>query len=329
MPDFQGSFEDRIGKYIAGDTLIQKWGDYDPNNPLITKAGSTAFIAEVHEANSLVTKTKLEASQKKSDRRPLCFTQRDPNREIGIINPDCAEQRIVRVHSYLAGLLQKDSTTVDMVATILKKIRPDYKRATSKKSFSIAAGRTITISSVVSNAPALNTGSSDLSWQEVGSENPPVFFKAKAETMIHTPSGKIEVKNLSGKKRGRVRLLIASGKKNIISPSEKTFAGIPGFLSEVITLVSGLDIKYSYNPPDDKLQTDQLSALLKQIEAAGSDVTASTDNYGSAVRERRRLYEGEEGMLERIRLTKSYLGSFSGGKKSGHFIEYSQALKGN
>ena len=31
---------------------------------------------------------------------------------------------------------------------------------------------------------------------------------------------------------------------------------------------------------------------------------------------------------DRIGLTKNYLGSFSGGKKSSHYIEYSQALKG-
>ena len=30
MPSFQGSFEDRIGKFINGNTLVQSYGDYDP-----------------------------------------------------------------------------------------------------------------------------------------------------------------------------------------------------------------------------------------------------------------------------------------------------------
>lgn len=328
MPSFQGTYEDRIGKFRAGNTLIQSWGGYDPGNPVITKAAVTSFITEVETANTEVITSLNTAGQKKNARKPLCFTLRHPNKEIGIINPNCAEESIIRVHSYLGSLFPEGSATVDAIAAILKRIRPQYKAATGKKSFSLKAGQTISINNVVSGEPASSTGRTDLSWQASGSTEPPVTFGPGQETVINAPGGSILVKNGSTVKGGRVRLVVKTGKKLTISPAEKTFPSIAGFLSEVITLCSAMPPGISYNPPDPVLTVAALTALRDQIETANKAVTTATDDYGTATRKRKELYNGTEGLQDRIRLTKSYLASFKGGKKSDHFIEYSQAIKG-
>ncbi len=324
----QGTFEDRIGKYTAGNTLVQGWGDYDPGNALITKAAYTAFIASVETANTAVTTTKNAAGTAKDARRLLCFTLYDPNEEIGITNPDCAQERIIRVQSYLEGLLPEGHATVDDVHTIMKKIRPKYKGATSGKSFTVKAGKEIAVSNVVDNEPAKNTGTTDLSWQEAGSSNPPVAFGPGQSAMITTESGNIIIKNLSNVKQGKVRLVIKTGKKFSKSPMEKTFASIPGFLKEVITLCGTLPPGITYDPPDPLISVAGLTELHVLIVAGNGTVTTAMNAYGTANRERKELYDGKDGMVKRSALTKSYLASFSGGKKSEHFIEYSQAIKG-
>ena len=111
MANSTASYEDRIGKFKAGDTLIQSYGDYDPANPLITKGGYTNFIAAVELSNTAVVTTLTAVGGAKDARRVLCFTLYDENEEVGIINPNCAQERIIRVHSYLQGLLPEDSNT--------------------------------------------------------------------------------------------------------------------------------------------------------------------------------------------------------------------------
>lgn len=328
MPGSQGTFEDRIGKYTAGNTLVQGWGDYDPGNALITKAAHTAFIASVETGNTAVTTTKNAVGTAKDARRLLCFTLYDPNEEIGITNPDCAQERIIRVHSYLEGLLPEGHATVDDVHTVLKKIRPKYKGATSKKSFTVKAGKEIAVSNVVDNEPAKNTGTTDLSWREADSPNPPVAFGPGQETVITTESGIIIIRNLSNVKQGRVRLVIKTGRKFSKSPMEKTFASIPGLLSKVITLAGALPPGIAYDPPDPLITVAGLTELHTLIVAANEAVTTVMNTYGTANRDRKELYDGKDSMVKRIALTKSYLASFSGGKKSNHFIEYSQAIKG-
>lgn len=328
MASSQSSYEDRLGKFKAVDTLIQSWSDYNPGNQLITKISSTSLISAVETANARVTITKNELGEKIAERKKLCFTLRKPKAGGGITNPDCAEERLVRMHSYLLALLPKNSPAVDALATILKKIRPHYKSDTGKKSFSLKAGGNLTINNVVSDKSAFNTGNSMLSWQEVKNPNPPVSFAAKTEIIIIVPSGKILVKNLSISRKGRIRLMIKAGKKLTNSRSEKTFVSITGFLNEVITLADGIADPPGYTPPDFKLSMSELINLCNEIQNANDEVTAARETYSNANSKRRKLYDGDEGMQDRIRLTKNYLGSFSGGKKSDHFIEYSQALKG-
>lgn len=328
MANSTSSYEDRIGKFTAGNTLVQSWGDYDATNPLITKAAYTAFIASVEGANSDVVTTLNAVGTAKDARRVLCFTLYDDNEEVGIINPDCAQERIIRVHSYLEGILPEGHATVAAVSAILHKIRPNYQGATSKKSFTVKAGETIAVSNVVDNEPAKNTGTTDLSWQEAGSTNPPVTFGPGQSAMISTESGNVLIANLSNVKQGKVSLVVKTGAEFTKSPMEKTFASLPGFLNEVITLVAGM-APGTYNPPDPLLSESGLTELHVLIVSANGTVTTTMDAYGTANRDRKKLYDGNDGMQDRIRLTKSYLASFSGGKKSEHFIEYSQAIKGS
>ena len=321
MAGSQGSFEDRIGKYKAGNTLIQGWADYAPTNTLITKAANNAFVAAVEAANTNVVAKKQISDDKKNDRKPLCFTD-------GTTNPDCAEQRIMRIASYLSSILPAGSKTVSSVNSILKKIRPNYPGTESFKSFKVNAGKSITLENIITNKIAKNTGTTPLEVSEPGSTNPPITLESKEEATIITETGNLLVKNLSEEKGGKIRLKIKTDKTVTNSPSEKTYASIDGFLTEVITLVNGIAAATPYSPPDPKITVAQLTALRNQIRVANADVTTAMDIYGTANRERKALYDSTNGMATRIRLIKSYLGSFMGGKKSEHYIEFSQAIKG-
>ena len=204
MSNSTSSYEDRIGKFKAGNTLIQGWSDYDPTNPLITKAGSSAFVASVDAANNSVTLSKNTMGEAKDVRKLLSFTLYDDNEEVGIINPDCAQERIIRVHRYMEGILPEGNQKVETLASILKKIRPRYKSPTTKKTFGIETGETITIKKLVSGKKAKNTGNTTLEWREAGTGTPWETIESKQETTITAPGGSIEVKNLGDEKKGRL-----------------------------------------------------------------------------------------------------------------------------
>jgi len=324
----QGSFEDRIGKFTAGNTLVQSWGDYDPANPLITKAACNTFIGVVEAANTDVVAKKNALGDARNARKTLCFTQYDDNEEIGILNPNCAEERIVRVHSYLVNLLPKDSAITAAVKEVLKKIRPSYKGSTANKSYSLDAGEELVINNVVSGEPAKNTGTTDISMQDPESSDPPVVVAPGQEAIATTNSGRLLVKNLSSVKRGRIRLAVKTDKTVTRSPMEKTFASIPGFLDEVITSCSNMPPGVDYDPPDALLAIAELEGLRDDIRADNAAVNTALNEYGNSNKARKKLYDSTGGMTKRIGLIKSYLASFQDGKKGDYYVEYSQAIKG-
>lgn len=327
MPSFQGSFEDRIGKFKNGNTLIQSWGDYDSANPLIAKDALTAFIAEVEAANTDVVSEEEDLGQEQDDRALLCFTLYDDSEEAGIINPDCAQQRIIGVHSYLESLFPDGSKTIDIVERIINRIRPRYPSARKAKSFKMLPEEEITVNKVVDGGKARNTLNTTIGWREGGSGTDFTEVPPKTDFTTPTASGSLEVKNFGTATNGQVRLTVISEETLNTSPSERTFASIQGFLTEVITLVS----KFApdlYDPPDSNLSVDELEGLHDQIEAANAAVSSALDDYGTSNRARKNLYDGDDQMADRIAMIKSYLASFPGKKKSGHFIEFSQAIKG-
>ena len=324
----QGSFEDRIGKYKSADVLLQSYADYNPPGNLITKAGNTAFIAQVDAANLLVVAKKQIVDDKKSARAPLCFTIYDTNADVGITNPDCAQERLVRVHSYLGILLGAKSPTVGTVADMIKAIRPVSRGATSQKSFTIPAGQSIVVNNVVNNSLAFNTGNVNLDWNEVNGTNPPETVNPGEETTILAQSGTILIKNDSNLKAGKIKLFVKTGKAETNSASEKKFTVIDDFLSQVLQLIAGIGGGLVYSPPDPQLTVPELTSLRNQIRTATDQVSFAMDAYGKANRLRKDLYDAENGMTKRIAMIKRYLGSFPEGKKSNHYIEFSQAIKG-
>lgn len=110
------------------------------------------------------------------------------------------------------------------------------------------------------------------------------------------------------------------------SPSEKSFASIVGHGDKVIAHITSLGI--SYIPPDTNLTIVNMQALVDQVRQLNKDVALRLNPYGEANRARKTLYDGPDGMKKRITLIKSYLASFPGGKKSNHYIEFNQAIKG-
>ncbi|MBI4930758.1 MAG: hypothetical protein HY841_08350 [Bacteroidetes bacterium] len=321
MSGSQKTFETRIGRYKNADTLIQSWADYKPSSELLSKKSNTAFIASVEKANNSVITKKQPVDEQKAARKLLCFTE-------ALTNPNCAEERIARVLSYLSGELEEGNTTVHAIRAILKKIRPNYPGAASKRVFKIAPNSFLNIPNVAANSAAKNTGDTDLSWAEETTGQPAEIIHPAQTATIAPHGGTITIKNLSADKKGKIQLTINTGKEVLPSRMEKTYASIPGLLTDVISHIEGLNPSFSYNPPDDKLTTAELKKLKAEIEKLNSQLSASMDVYGTAHRDRKKLYDGTIGMSERIRLIKSYLGSFTGGKKSEHYIEFSQAIKG-
>ena len=111
------------------------------------------------------------------------------------------------------------------------------------------------------------------------------------------------------------------------SPMERSFASAVGLGQKVVDCIAGLGADYKPANPD--LSVASMQALVDLIKAKNKTVTEALEPFGNANRARRKLYDGDDGMKERIQSIKGYLASFQGGKKSDHYIEYSQALKGS
>lgn len=327
MPGSQGSFQDRIGKFKNGNTLIQSWVDYDASGLYISKAALNTFIDDVETANNDVVSKEDDLGQAQDDRALLCFTIYDENAVKGIANPNCAEQRIIGVRSYLKSLFPKGSKKIDIVEGIIGRMRPRYPDKIIQRSFKMKPEQEITVHNVVNGGQARNTLNTTIGWREVGSGAPFLEVAPKTDFLTPTASGSLEFINLGTENNGQVRLTIFSEETLNTSPSEHTFASIPGFLEEVITLVSKFAPGF-YDPPDSDLTVTELEGLHDQIEAANAAVSDALDEYGESNRVRKELYDGENGMADRIAMIKSYLASFPGKKKSDHYIEYSQAIKG-
>jgi len=323
----QGSYADRIGKFTNGNTLLQGWVDYDATNPLVTKPALTTFIGEVEAANNDVVNKEDDLGEAQEARSLLSFTIYDDNTGIGIINPNCAEQRIIGVHSYLESIFPEGSKKITIVEGIIGRMRPRYPSAIVQRSFKMKPEEEISVHNVVDGAEARNTLNTTIGWREAESGNPFLEVAPKTDFTTPTASGSLEIVNLGTENNGQVRLTVLSEETLNTSPSERTFASVPGFLNEVITLVDKFDPS-QYDPPDSNLTVTELEGFRDQVVAANAAVSSKLDDYGESNRTRKELYDGENGMSDRITMIKSYLASFPGKKKNNHYIEYSQALKG-
>ena len=317
--------------------LIQSWADYSPGNALITKPGLTSFIAALDAANLLAETSKITVDDKRAARKALAFID-------GITNPDCMERRITRVHSYLSGELGEKHPAVRAIHALINKIRPRSKGVTSTQVFIVPANGFIAIPNTLNGTSAKNIGNTNLSWHEEATGQPGETFAPGQSTVPFAHDGTIVVKNLSSTTKGKVSLPVFTGKEVSRSNSEKSFASLTGHADEMIARINALGgpaaagpaaapaapapPAFSYNPPDPKLTIAQLTSLNNELKLLNQQTAAALDAYGIANRNRKKLYDGTSGMEERTRLIRNYTASFPGGKKSEHFIEFTQAIKG-
>ena len=134
----------RIGRFKEGNNIIQPLAGYNPSNNLLKKLTINTYITDVEAANTTVTLAEQLLGNKQRARHLLVFT-------IGVTNPMCLEERITSIYNYLKGELGATDASTRKVHSIVKKIRPQYKKkapgtprgvgaSPSEKSFAAAPG---------------------------------------------------------------------------------------------------------------------------------------------------------------------------------------------
>jgi hypothetical protein len=144
MSTSQRTFDARLGRFKEGNNVIQPLVGYSPSNNLLKKATLNTYITDVEAANTTVTLAEQVLGNKQTARHRLVFT-------IGDTNPTCLEERIVSIYNYIKGELGETDSATRKVHSIVKKIRPQYKKkapgtprgsgaSPSEKSFAAAPG---------------------------------------------------------------------------------------------------------------------------------------------------------------------------------------------
>ncbi|MEP7167768.1 MAG: hypothetical protein ABI855_00200 [Bacteroidota bacterium] len=110
------------------------------------------------------------------------------------------------------------------------------------------------------------------------------------------------------------------------SPMEKSFASAVGQGKAVIVIITKLGA--AYVPADGTLRVLDMTTLVDLIDTENGNVQSALEDYGEANRARLALYKGAQGLEKRRTAILNYLASFPGLKKSDHYIEYNQAIKG-
>lgn len=242
MPS-QRSFENRLGRFNNGLSILQTWGDYLPANVLITIAALVAFAADVIAKNELVATLLTNLTDKRNERKPLVFRSKTSDE-------NCLQNRIDNIQNFLKAEFGKTSGAYQKVHSLYKHLMPKY----PKKS------------------------------------DPP------------EPRG--------------------AGK----SPSERSFVAGIGYGYEVYAIINSLGA--SYSPGNTAIIAANFLTFLDSLNTLNKDIAVALKDYGDAVNEREQLYDGPEGLDNRVSMIKSYLASFTGGKQGQKYVEYSQAIIG-
>lgn len=166
----------------------------------------------------------------------------------------------------------------------------------------------------------------------------PLCLQKRIESIASYLAGDIGASHAATKLVKRVRLKIhPQYPKKVVtdppqprgagrSPMEKSFASAVGHGQEVIDCITSLGA--AYKPADVNLTVVKMQLLVNAIAAANTAVTLALEAYGTANRARKVIFDGNSGMAALTVNIKGYLTSFSGGKKSSHYIEFAQAIKG-
>lgn len=110
------------------------------------------------------------------------------------------------------------------------------------------------------------------------------------------------------------------------SPSERSFVAVVGYGYEVHAIINSLGA--AYNPSNTAITVANFITFLDTLNTLNKDIAVALKDYGDAVTAREDLYEGAEGLDNRISMIKSYLASFTGGKTGQKYVEYTQAMEG-
>lgn len=110
------------------------------------------------------------------------------------------------------------------------------------------------------------------------------------------------------------------------SPMEKSFSSAVGQGKAVITIITKLGA--AYVPADSNLRVAGMTTLVNLIETENGNVQSALESYGEANRARLALYKGPQGLEKRRSAILNYLASFAGLKKSNHYKEFNDAIKG-
>jgi hypothetical protein len=110
------------------------------------------------------------------------------------------------------------------------------------------------------------------------------------------------------------------------SPMEKSFASAVGQGKSVIAIITKLAA--AYTPADNNLKVANMTTLIGDIDTGNGNVQVALEAYGVANKVRLKFYKGAQGLEKRRSAILNYLASFPGLKKSDHYREFDQAIKG-
>lgn len=110
------------------------------------------------------------------------------------------------------------------------------------------------------------------------------------------------------------------------SPSEQSFVALIGYGKQTAQITG--DLGSAYTPSDPDIQSANMLTFCEQIETWTKEVASKEVIWADAVKKRKEIYDGKDGMKDRINTIKDYLASFPGGKNSQDYIEYDRLIKG-
>jgi hypothetical protein len=110
------------------------------------------------------------------------------------------------------------------------------------------------------------------------------------------------------------------------SPSEQSFVALIGYGKQTAQITG--DLGAAFNPSDPDIKSAAMLTFCETMETYTTDIAKSEILWAEAVKQRKAIYDGTDGMAERIVLIKDYLASFAGGKKSQDYIEFDRLIKG-
>ncbi len=110
------------------------------------------------------------------------------------------------------------------------------------------------------------------------------------------------------------------------SPSEQSFVALIGFGRRVGELIDDLGV--AYNPGNTDITLVALGELCDMMETLTKDIAKAEIEWSKAVKARKEIYDGKDGMTDRIKAIKDYLASFDLGKKSPDYINFCRILAG-